>query len=147
MLNCGAAKLRIDPKLPAYLHGYSNDIVAREVHDSLYVAAMFLQSGGQRLALLTYDAVCFSRPLISKIRSCCSEATGLPKSSILLTVSHSHSTPLAWMRTGPAGIPAGRRQSVDLYSRHVVERSVKVLSTAMRTVEPARISYNTTRVS
>ena len=81
--------------LPVHLMGYRANLLATGIHDDLHVAVLYLDSGDERVALLTYDTIANSQQFCDAVQSACSEATGLDPRQILLTVSHSHSTPLA----------------------------------------------------
>jgi neutral ceramidase len=148
MLQCGAAKANIDPELPTHLYGYRDTLVAHKIHDSLHVAAMYLESNGERLALLTFDAICFRASLIEKIQQACAQATGLPPRAILTTVSHCHSTPYAvgenpWP-TATENDP--RTPPAKKYAERVIAQSVKALKDAIAAAEPATLSYNTSHI-
>ena len=148
MLRCGAAKANIDPDLPSHLYGYRDTLVSHKIHDSLHVAVIYLESGGERMALLTYDAIFFRASLIEKIQQACAQATGLPPRAILTTVSHCHSTPYAagaepWPTAGP-GDP--RTAPALAYAERVIAQSVTALKAAIAAAEPAALSYNTTHI-
>ena len=148
MLHCGAAKAKITPELPIHLCGYRHDLVAHKVHDDLHVAAIYLKNGKERLALLTYDVVSLNAAAILEIRTRCSEATGIPANTILTTVSHSHSTPLAWRVTEAKHVIVAKEWlgGMKTFVDRIVERSVKALKEAVAAAEPATIQYNTAHI-
>src|SRR5579862_6797448 len=148
MLLCGAAKAKITPDLPIHLCGYRNDLVSHKVHDDLHVAAIYLKSGKERLALLTYDVISLNAAAILEIRTRCGEATGIPADAILTTVSHSHSTPLAWRVADAKHVIVAKEWLGDMakFVDRIVERSVKALKEAVAMAEPAAIHYNTAHI-
>jgi hypothetical protein len=148
MLHCGAAKANINPELPIHLCGYRSDLLSRKVHDDLYVAAIYLKNGKERLALLTYDVISLNAAAILEIRTRCAEATGIPAAAILTTSSHSHSTPLAWKTDGDDLLrtPKEWLGNMKKFVDRIVERSVKALKEAVATAEPAAVHYNTAHI-
>ncbi|MCZ7648666.1 MAG: neutral/alkaline non-lysosomal ceramidase N-terminal domain-containing protein [Planctomycetota bacterium] len=144
MLHCGAAKASINPELPIHLLGYRGDLVATGIHDDLHVAALYLERGGERVALLTYDTISLDAAFVDDVQRRCSEATGLPPRAILTTVSHSHSTP--GVRFNVKRAAESQPLFSAAYRERVLARSAEALAAAVKSAEPAAVSYNSGRI-
>ena len=92
-IKIGWAKADITPAGPAFLGGQQFVRLATEVRDPLFATAMAVESGGEKLILISVDTVSVQLPLMTKVRSKVSAATGVPEMNIILFATHTHTAP------------------------------------------------------
>lgn len=63
------------------------------VHDSLFTKTVVFQDGSKSAAIVICDLLWISRDLSSEVRQHASIATGIPFENILISATHSHTTP------------------------------------------------------
>lgn len=103
LLMAGAAKRRVTPPTwVPYLTSSGNGTCAPfdGVHDDLYARALVLDDGCASVAILAVDAVGYDNAILGpgrnftdELRSRISARTGLPAEGVMLSATHSHSTP------------------------------------------------------
>jgi hypothetical protein len=120
------------------------DLVNNSLHSNMTVRfdergselrakALSLQFGRTKRLLLALDIVYVSNPHAERMRQAIARATGLPQDEVVITASHSHSTPFLEPFTG--------RQP---YFDFVLQRSVEAAEEAMRQLRPARLGWGIT---
>jgi neutral ceramidase len=150
----GAGAARVELAVPAGtpLAGYGDrarrlpfpDVLGRHPHafwfrpnegtrDPLAVRALVLDGGGRRLTWLTVDLVAVDRAFTRRVARALTEA-GLPPGALIVSASHTHSGPGAFMESGTFGLLA-----VDRFDREVSEALVANLVEAARRAEAARV--------
>jgi len=89
-LKSGAASMDVSPSSPQYLAGFGQNRKSTAVHDPIYVQALVLEQGGQRLALVSVDAIGIQRHhlggYLDKIHS-------VAPDRVLIACTHDHSAP------------------------------------------------------
>ncbi len=103
MLMAGAAKRCVTPPTwVPYLTSSGNGTCEPfdGVHDDLYARALVLDDGRRSIAVLSVDAVGYDNAILgpdrnftSELRSRIASRTGLAQEGVMLTATHSHSTP------------------------------------------------------
>ncbi len=103
MLIAGAAKRRVTPPVwVPYLTSSGNGTCGPfgGVHDDLYARALVLDDGGGAIAVLAVDSVGYDNAILGSgreftgaLRSRIAGATGLQGEAVMLSATHSHSTP------------------------------------------------------
>jgi hypothetical protein len=63
------------------------------VGNELYAKALVLNDGETRVAIVTADVIGFPEPLLNDTRARIEQLTGIPASHVLLSASHTHSSP------------------------------------------------------
>lgn len=151
-LRAGAARVPLAVPAGTPLAGYGDrarrlrvpDILGRHPHafwfrpnegalDPLAARALVLESGGQRLTWLSADLIAVDSAFTARVARALSEA-GLPPSSLIVSASHTHSGPGAFMESGFLGVV-----SVDRRDREVQETLVGSLVQAARRAEAAKV--------
>jgi len=97
----GASKTDITPPLEIpYLSFHPRQTAFEGVHDPLYVRTTVFDNGHNSVALISADALGFSRSVlgsgrdfIQEIREQVQSRTGIPAGNILVSATHAHSTP------------------------------------------------------
>ena len=104
----GAAERDITPPMGVEMCGYGpyEKRVCTEVLDPLYARALWLECGGQAVAMVTLDACMISGPMHEAVARELSETCGLEETRLLIVASHTHSGPathftVAWGKTDP----------------------------------------------
>jgi neutral ceramidase len=94
-LKVGIAKVDYTPQLGLPLMGnYRDDYAARGVHDPLYAkAAVFANSSGKKMALLSIDICMFDRNNVAMMRQFISSKCDIAAENIFIAATHTHSAP------------------------------------------------------
>ncbi len=155
-LRAGAARMELAVPPGTPLAGYGDrarrllvpDILGRHPHafwfrpnegalDPLAARALVLESGGQRLTWLSVDLIAVDSAFTARVARTLGEA-GLPPGAVIVSASHTHSGPGAFMESGLLAMV-----SVDRGDRGVRETLVGNLVQAVRRAQasmgPARI--------
>lgn len=136
-LLAGAAARGIVPDPELVTNSLHSNMTVRfdERGSELQVKALALQFGQTQRLLLALDIVYVSNPHAEKMRQALARATGLPEDEIVISASHSHSTPFLE--------PFDGRQP---YFDFVLRRSVEAAEEAMRQLRPAKLGSGVTHV-
>src|SRR5262249_10579488 len=106
--------------------------------DPLAARALVLEGNGQRLTWLTLDVVAVDRAFTARTARALEEA-GLRPGTLIVSASHTHSGPGAFLESGAFGLVAADRQD-----REVRDALVGVLVEAARRADagraPARVA-------
>lgn len=96
-LHIGYAREKVMPDLneeiPMGGYGNSEHRLAQDYLDYLYITCVAFSEGDQTVLLFTQDQISSNSTLVEKIREGLSAQTGIPQENILLSATHSHSTP------------------------------------------------------
>lgn len=136
-LLAGAAARSIVPDPDLVNNALHSNMTVRfdERGSELQVKALALKFGNSKRLLLALDIVYIPNPHAEKMRRTISLATGLPEDEIVITASHSHSTPFVEAFEG--------RQP---YFEFVLKRSVEAAEEALRKLLPAKLGTGVTHV-
>jgi neutral ceramidase len=149
-LSVGAAEVDITPPAGARLAGYFNERLATGTHDPLHAKALVIQQGAEKVALVSCDLVGFSLGVTTNARAQASALTGIPVRNIVICATHSHTGPLF---EGPLRdyfhAVAVEKNSHDPaeqvnYPVFLIERLVKVITTAQANLRPAQVQAGIT---
>ena len=93
--NAGYGEQTITPRLGIELTGYGFYLnrLAKSVADDLKVRVLFLESDGVRIVLISCDLLSFSVVYSDSVRKKIAERFGIPAQNVLLTCTHTHSSP------------------------------------------------------
>jgi neutral ceramidase len=97
ILLAGACEMDITPPVGTALAGSTSPRVSKGIEDPLYVKALVLESGGTRIAYVTWDLLALSRAEGDRAVTQASARTGIPEENIMWAASHTH--------TGPYTVP------------------------------------------
>jgi len=130
----GAATSNLTPELGVLLDGTIMQIgPARHVHDELHARCLVLDDGTTRVAFAICDTTMISRELVDRARILVSQTSGIPPSNLLVSATHTHSTP----RLIDLGLGEANRRYEDFVARRIadgVRRAVNLLA-------PARVGW------
>ena len=128
----GTARIDITPTWPVMQGGFGQRTIPSEgVLDPVLAKALYLESGDDRLLLITADLIAIPLQLSSPTVAGLIAACGLEPHQICICASHTHSGPLPW---GPADAPG-----VEQYSTFLVAALVEVGIAAMATPEECEV--------
>jgi hypothetical protein len=93
-LDAGVGIVDITPTDPVVLAGSPTELKSSSVGTGLYVKALVLAAGGQKVAIVTLDTLKY--PVEHVVRACqqIEKTTGIPASNVIICASHTHRAPL-----------------------------------------------------
>ena len=120
-LKAGAVAFDVTPATSQYLAGFGYNRRSTAVHDPIYVRALVLEQGGQRLALVSVDAIGIQRndlgPYLDKIHS-------VPPEHVIIACTHDHSAPDTMGLWGKIIASDGRDMKYIAYQQEKVGEAV-----------------------
>jgi hypothetical protein len=141
MLQAGVSEVDITPPLGLEMAGYGpyEKRLCTEILDPLYVRALWLDSSGVRLLLITLDLIGIDLPLRNNVAGRIERACAIPAENVFLAASHTHSGPvtqpmLGWGECDPA------------YTARLAESIVQAAAQARARAVPARLGCERQRV-
>jgi hypothetical protein len=93
-VRAGAARQVITPTLGCCLAGYFHERRATWVRDDLCCHVLLLESGGERLALISCDLICLDVDTVGAIKTAIQAATGIAPDRVLVHCTHTHTGPV-----------------------------------------------------
>ena len=147
-MRAGAASLDITPTKPEglFLAGFGSGRTALGVLDPLEVGALYLESEGTEVALVTVDCIGLNMPAVRAIRQ---RVEGLDDASIIVAATHTHSAPDTIGMWGPAflGLLPKASGVDDAWMEEVITTAAKAIEQARAEAEPARLKAATLPVA
>jgi len=132
MVEVGAARAEVTPPLGAVLAGYFHARKAASVLDPLFARALVLEGkDGKSAAVVSLDAIGLGSEDVARLRERAQAAAGLTGSRIMVCCTHTH--------TGPATVSVLAVEKDEQATELVVDGAVKALTSAARTMRPARV--------
>jgi len=92
-LDAGIARGSINPTIGMRLCGSLRDESSTELHDDLFVSALYLTSGGKDVVIISADCIIFSFEESNRIRDEVANGVSLGRNDVLLNLSHTHAVP------------------------------------------------------
>ena len=131
-LRAGFARLDVTPCFGIDLSGYYVPRKADGVLDALELNALALSLGEQRTLLISIDN-CGITPTetIAKVRRCIEERTGVPADCILISATHTHTSP-EWLEDSEDPL-------ISAYAQFLFKRFADVAQLAIEDLKPARM--------
>lgn len=142
----GAAAVDVTPPGPVWLAGYSARKTPSEgVTLPIKVKALALRDpAGATAVLLTADVVGFDRGFAARVFERIGQAHGLPRGSVALFASHTHTAPLV-RDAGPMLAERGMNPDLakpnDDFRRDAEEKLVGAAASALRSLRPVELAY------
>ncbi len=101
MLKVGMGRVEITPPLGIELAGYPHYPRNNEgAHDPLHSTCMYISNGKTEVAMVSLDLLFYSKKYVTEVRNRVEKACGIPAKNIMISCTHSHSTPWAAGRLG-----------------------------------------------
>lgn len=150
-LRAGLACVDITPALGVRLGGYPHAQRANiGIHDPAYASCMVLDDGKTRLAFVGLDLLNLSRSHCDRIREKAEELCGIPADHIMISCSHSHSTPATKEPIEVDEVKDGKGIAADerlhQYIDELHDKLPKLIQSASRTTFPCKVGFNTRHV-
>jgi hypothetical protein len=140
----GAAKVVITPKEFMWMSGYGGRTKPAEdkVHE-LWAKALALQEpDGKRCVLITMDLCGIDRDLAKSVCTQLEKRHGLPRSAILLSVSHTHCGPVVGKNLRAMYFLDDKQHKlVDEYTKDLEANLVQVAEEALKNLQPAHLAH------
>ena len=93
-LDAGVGIVDITPTDPVVLAGSPTQLKSSSVGTRLYVRALVLAAGGQKVAIVTLDTLKYPVEHVVRARQQIERTTGIPASNVIICASHTHRGPL-----------------------------------------------------
>jgi neutral ceramidase len=134
-LRAGVARSPITPPMGATLVGYPTPArLAEHVRDPLYVTALVLDDGRERVALLSCDLMAIHPDVVEEVRARSQQLCGIAPNCLLICCSHTHSGPPSY------ALPTSRE--VDRgYVAQLPEVLVRTIASAASELRPVQLRY------
>jgi hypothetical protein len=133
-LQAGAATSNITPDMGVVLDGTIMKIgPARHVHDELHARCLVLDDGETRLAFAICDVTMMEGAIVEEAKALLKEHLGLPPENILISATHTHSSPRA--------ISVGFGPANDEYHHFLARRIADGIRRAAFQLAPAKIAW------
>lgn len=132
-LQAGAAKTCITPPVGSIINGDLGPFISRRVHDDLFVRALVLDDGSQRLAFALVDTCLVDRPVCDEAKQLIRQQTGIDPAAVLISAVHTHS--------GGAVCGAHLTDADPAYRAGMPGRIAEAVAGAVRNLAPAQIGW------
>jgi len=93
-VDAGVGMVDITPTEPVLLAGSPNPLKSSSVRTRLYVRALVLSAGGQKVAIVTLDTLKYPVEYVVRARQQIEKTTGIRAGNVIICASHTHSGPL-----------------------------------------------------
>ncbi|MBE6385204.1 MAG: hypothetical protein E7048_06025 [Lentisphaerae bacterium] len=92
-IKIGWARTDITPTGPCMLAGQMRNRLATEVLDPLSATVLAIESGQEKVIIISADLAGLRMPLMDELRQNIAAATGVPEKNITASVTHTHTAP------------------------------------------------------
>lgn len=142
----GADRADITPELGILIVGSFSPTPAKQVHDPLYARTLVLDDGTTRIAFVVCDNVGVPQVVCDEAKRLITEKTGLPKSHVLISSTHTHSGGSARERSDSTTEEirdgfANSTPPLTTYQRFLAQRVADSVRNAIARLEPAKIGW------
>ncbi|HVS37854.1 MAG TPA: neutral/alkaline non-lysosomal ceramidase N-terminal domain-containing protein [Gemmataceae bacterium] len=140
----GAARVKITPDKPMWMAGYaSRTRPADETLIDLYAKALALEDpDGKRFVLVTMDLVGVPRDLSQAVCADLKDKYGLPRESVVLAASHTHTGPIVGSNLRDMfDLDEMQQKRIDNYAAALHKNLVAVVGKALDDLAPARLAW------
>jgi len=135
------ARQPIMPGKPLFLFGYPHTPrLSTGVHDPLYATALYLESNGEVVLLISIDVLMLSTAFMTACRLEIASRTGIPLHSILISTTHTHSAPVTMdllAFRGDSLVPPADLSYQEYIHAQVIEAAIQ----SRRAAEPAEVAF------
>ena len=136
VFRAGAATSNITPPLGELIVGGWQPIPATHIHDELHARCLVMDDGEVKLAIVLCDNVGIPQDVFDLAKELVHQATGLPKTHMLMAATHTHSATTA---RGPSKVI--QEQELTDYQEFLARRISDGVRRALNQLEPARIGW------
>ena len=141
VFKAGAATTNITPFLGGGLVGnFGTPPPAAHVHDELHARCLVLDDGATKLVFIIVDNIGLNRNLIDEAKRLIQEETGIPRSNVLVSAIHTHSS-ISAGGEGEKRRQFNGGQDFDWYQEFLIRRFADATRIALNNLEPAQIGW------
>lgn len=138
----GVARATITPATSIWLSGYASRDKPSEgkLHDLFAKALALEDTDGHRVVLITTDVIGLTMPICDRIANRVKEKTGLERSALMFTASHTHSGPV--LRSNLESmydLSTEQWDQITAYTRFLEDSLVQIICDATNRLKPARL--------
>ncbi|MCC2685625.1 MAG: hypothetical protein K0R75_2524 [Paenibacillaceae bacterium] len=90
----GKAVVDITPPIGAHLAGWAGERYSNRIHQPLTCRVLYLREGETAAVIVSVDLIGLDKTYSDEIRASAGEKLGLPMSAIMLSATHTHSSPI-----------------------------------------------------
>jgi len=142
----GTARIKITPETPVPMAGYASRIKPfNSIAGDLWVKVLILEDEtGKRAAIITSDLIGFTAETAAPIYEGITAKTGIQRSDILLTWSHTHAGPRLTLESGAS--PDSAQEDTDnsiAYTMKLQQQIVDLVEVATRSLQPVSLEWGT----
>lgn len=138
-LQLGVAAVDITPQVGAPLAGEYYNRVATGVHDPLHVKAMVLEQGGVKIAMAACDLVSLPRSISQKAREMVEQKIGLAQDHIMISATHSHTTPVIWTVPSRYDLEGKEKEIAEAYTNALPGKIAEAIEEANSKLQPVEM--------
>jgi neutral ceramidase len=109
------------------IQGYESDLTA---------TALVLANTHTKLAIIALDLIVFFNPLADQVRQEVAEMLGIPRSHVMINISHDHSTPV--QLSYRAVTPESKRLA-EIYEEELRSHILEAVEEASQNLQPVRV--------
>ena len=107
-----------------------------QIHDDMFVRCIVMDDGEKKAVIFSYDLIFHDRTLNEKIAEYAAKKHGIDKAAVVLTHTHSHTTP-----STPSYNPYNPMTVNEPFERLLVERTKACLDRAIYTMFEGELEY------
>lgn len=144
-LEVGRASVVITPGPGTPMAGYYAIRLATGTHDDLNAKAIVLSKDGRKAAMVACDLVAIPPHVVEEAREIASKATGIPRESIMISATHSHTGPIITGRGARDAQYGGDHPAVKKFMAALPGQIAESIRLANANVGPARASVGVGR--
>ncbi len=142
----GTARANITPENPMWMAGYaSRNRPADGKLSDLWAKALVIEDAdGDRALLITLDLIGIGRDLSVGICDRLNTAYGLPRQSIAICTSHTHSGPVVRKNLAPmhyALVPQPQQSLIREYAKRLEEQLIEISGEAIDNLQPSTLHH------
>jgi len=96
-IRAGASKTDITPEGSVALAGFkARQGLSKGAHDRLYVSALLMDNGEERLAIISSDVIGLDGDFVAEVRDRIAGEINIPAGNVMIAATHTHSGPLTY---------------------------------------------------
>jgi len=142
-IRVGVAAVDITPPIGIPMAGYYHERGADGVLDPLFSKALVIETGGERVALVTLDIISVTRAITDQARAEIAKAPGIKGDHVMISATHAHTGPELANRGNRSSDMGGQSQRAVEYTEGLPAKIIEGVRRASEYLQPARL--NTTR--
>lgn len=144
-LSVGVGRCVITPEQNMWLGGYSSRKAPSDgkIHDLYAKALAFEDEEGALAVIVTADLLTVTDELSREVAALAKERFGIPRDRLMLTVSHTHCSPVIWDNLADITYPLDEEQErrVTEYTEALPALFIRAIEGAVQDLEPAMLAW------